>query len=116
MVSKEHNRGNKMYSKSWTFSYGRAFSTEQIQALENYGYDEEDVYNQWIKDNAQLTIGWILNLANLFMTDQLKTQNKDKFINKKFVAGLTLEDENYLEDYEAYSNKLSQLHYLNINI
>ena len=42
--------GNKMYSKSWTFSYGRAFSTEQIQALENYGYDEEDVYNQWIKD------------------------------------------------------------------
>lgn len=38
-------------------------------------------YNQWIKDNAQLTIGWILNLANQFMTEQLKTQNKDKFIN-----------------------------------
>lgn len=33
----------------------------------------------------------------------------DKFINKKFQAGLTLVDEDYLEDYEAYSNKISLL-------
>lgn len=33
----------------------------------------------------------------------------DKFINKKFEVGLTLADEDYLEDYEAYSNKISLL-------
>ena len=33
----------------------------------------------------------------------------DKFINKKFVAGLTLEDENYIEDYNKFNKKITLL-------
>lgn len=42
--------GNKLYEKSWKFSYGRIFSTEQINALEKFGYDEDDTNNKWIEN------------------------------------------------------------------
>lgn len=33
----------------------------------------------------------------------------DKFLNKDFIAGLILEDENYIEEYKKYDNKISML-------
>lgn len=51
------------------------YNIRQTKTLQAYPY------NQWICDNADLTIGWMLNLASLFIDHQLITQNRDKLIN-----------------------------------